>query len=104
MYNSRVLLQSIIYLIHYFRIHELFQGVKLDLDDEVYMYLLDTKPPMKNYSLYEVYKVYNEGPPVVNHLGTWSPDTYSLNFEDIDKNSRRSDLGVSTKFFIIIMK
>ena len=67
----------------------------MDLDDEVYIYLLDNKAPMKNHNLYEVYKIYNEGPPVINHLGVWSPDTYLLNFEDIDKNSRRRDLKVS---------
>lgn len=95
MYISRVLLRSFLFLIHYFRLHELFQGVKMDLDDEVYIYLLDNKAPMKNHNLYEVYKIYNEGPPVINHLGVWSPDTYSLNFEEFDKNSRRRDLKVS---------
>ena len=67
----------------------------MDLDDEVYIYMLDTKAPMTNYSLHEVYKIHDEGPPIINHLGSWSFDTYSLSFEDWDKNSRRHDLRVS---------
>ena len=67
----------------------------MDLDDEVYIYVLDTKAPMKNYILYEVYKIHDVGAPVVNHLGNWSHYTYSLNLEDMNKNSRRNDLRVS---------
>ena len=67
----------------------------MDLDDEVYIYLLNTKAPLKNYNLYEVYKIHDEGAPVMNHLGSWSFDTYSLSFEDLDKSSRRHDLRVS---------
>ena len=67
----------------------------MDLDDEVYIYVLDSKAPMKDYSLYEVYKIHDEGAPVMNHLESWSFDTYSLSFADLDKNSRRHYLRVS---------
>ena len=67
----------------------------MDLDDEVYIYLLDTKAPRKNYSLYEVYKIHDQGAPVINQLGSWSPHTYSMNIYDMDRNSRRHDLRVS---------
>ena len=66
----------------------------MDLDDEVYIYLLDTNAPMKNYSLYEVYKIHGEGTPVINQLGSWSPHRYSINIDDSDRNSRRHDLRV----------
>ena len=79
----------------YFRLHELFQSVNMDLDDEVYTYLLDTKAPMKNYSLYEVYKIHDEGAPIINQLGGWSHDSYLLDFDDMNKNLRRHDLRVS---------
>ena len=71
----------------------------MDLDDEVYIYQLDKKHPMKNYSLFEVYKIHDEGAPIINHLGTWSNDIYSLDFEDMNKNSRRHDLRVSNDNF-----
>ena len=44
---------SIGYLTIY-RLHELFHDIFMDLDDEVYIYVLDSKAPMKEYSLYEV--------------------------------------------------
>ena len=72
----------------------------MDFDDEVYIYVLDRKAPMKNYSLYEVYKIQTEGDPVINHLGSWSHDTSSLSFEDFEKNSRRHDLRVSIRLSI----
>ena len=68
----------------------------MDLDDEVYIYLLDTNAPMKKYSLYEVYKIHGEGAPIINQLGSWSPLTYSINITDMNRNFRRQDLMVST--------
>ena len=95
--NYHEILLSLYYInsVYYFRIHVLFQGVHIDLDDEVYIYLLDTRAPMKNYCLYEVYKIHDEGEPVINHLGSWSLDTNSLDVANMDKNLRRHDLRVS---------
>ena len=82
-------------MVKYFRLHQLFHSVNMDLDDDVYIYQLDAEAPMENYNIYEVYKIHEEGHPLINYLGTWSPDTYSLKLEDIDKNIRRHDLRVS---------
>ena len=95
MNDHKILPQMVSYQMNCFRLNELFQSVKLDLDDEVYIYLLDTKAPMKNYSLYEVYKIHVEGAPIINQIGSWSPHTYSININDLDRNSRRHDLRVS---------
>ena len=80
---------------HYFRLDELFEDINMDLDDEVYIYVLDSKAPMREYRLYEVYKIDGKDAPITNHLGSWSHDTYSLNVENMNKNSRRHDLRVS---------
>ena len=67
----------------------------MDLDDEVYIYLLETDSPKNGYFLYEVYKIHEEGAPVVNTLGSWSPDTNSIIIDDMERNFRRHDLKVS---------
>ena len=85
---------------HDFRLHDLFQDVSLDLDDEVYIYLMNTKTQMKSYRLYEVYKIHHDSHPVTNYLGNWSLCNCSLNFVDMNKNSRRRDLRVSIPFHI----
>ena len=76
----------------------MFHDVNIDLDDEVYVYLLDTDSPIKDYLLYEVYKVQEKSAPVINHLGSWSPDTYSMSIEDMERSSRRHDLRVSFNY------
>ena len=63
---------------------------------------MDTKASKKNYSLYEVYKIYDEGAPITNHLGGWSLDSGYLEIDNMDKNSRRHDLRVSNPFGLII--
>ena len=85
---------------HYFRIHDLFQDVSLDLDDEVYIYIMNTKTQMKSYRLYEVYKIRHDSHPVTNYIGNWSLCDGSLNFVEMNKNSRRRDLRVSIPFHI----
>ena len=71
----------------------------MDLDDEIYIYLMDTKAYKKNYSIYEVYKIYDEGAPIINHLGSWSLQSNHLEIDNADKNSRRHDLRVSYQFY-----
>ena len=73
----------------------MFHDVSMDLDDEVYVYHLDTDSPIKDYLLYEVYKIQEKSGLVINHLGSWSPDTYSMTIEDMERSSRRHDLRVS---------
>ena len=74
----------------------------MDLDDEIYIYLMDTKAAKKDYSIYEVYKIYDEGGPILNYLGSWSLDSNYLEIDNMDKNSRRHDLRVSNPFGVII--
>ena len=74
----------------------------MDLDDEIYIYMTDTKASKKTYSLYEVYKIYDEGAPITNHLGSWSLESNNLEIDNTDKNSRRHDLRVSNPFGLII--
>ena len=70
----------------------------MDLDDEVYVYILGTESPKKDYLLYEVYKIQYKGAPVINHLGSWSTDTDSMTIEDMERSSRRHDLRVSINY------
>ena len=74
----------------------------MDLDDEIYIYLMDTKATKKDYSLYEVYKIYDAGGPITNCLGGWSLDSNYLEIGNMDKNSRRHDLRVSNPFGLIM--
>ena len=83
----------------FFRLHDLFQDVSLDLDDEVYIYLMDTKTKLSHsYRLYEVYKIHHDGHPVINNLGNWSLGDCKLYFVQTNKNSRRHDLRVRIPF------
>ena len=74
----------------------------MDLDDEIYIYLMCSKVSKKNYSLYEVYKIYGDGGPITNYLGSWSLDSNYLEIDNMDKNSRRHDLRVSNPFGVMI--
>ena len=71
-----------------------FRGVDLDLDDDMYIYQMDTTGKTGQYQIYEVYKIYDEGPPQLNKVGTWTVDTKALDFSNVDKNIRRRDLKV----------
>ena len=75
----------------------------MDLDDEIYIYIMGTKASNIDYSIYEVYKIYDEGAPITNHLGSWSLDNSYLEIDNLDKNSRRHDLRVSNMFGVIII-
>ena len=72
----------------------MFHGVRLDLDDEVYIYEIDLKGPMAHYQLYEAYKIIDLSAPIINHIGSWS-GSLSLNLVKDDKNDRRANLRVS---------
>ena len=75
-----------------FRLGYPFNGVHLDLDDEMYIYQMDTAGKSGKYQIYEVYKIYDEGPPQLNRVGTWDVETKTLDFSGDDKNIRRRDL------------
>ena len=83
---------------NFFSLKFLFEGVHLDLDDEVFIYEVNTKDYVSSYQLHEVYKITNQGDPMIRHLGSWSREGKSGTFFDFmkdDKNSRRKDLRVS---------
>ena len=84
-----------IYFFH--RLETLFKGVPLDLDDEVYIYEIEAINNM-SYQLYEVYKIINQGYPIIKKIGSWSNDAKSLKFVKEVKNARRGDLGVNANF------
>ena len=77
-----------------------FRGVHLDLDDEMYIYQMDTTGKSGQYQLYEVYKIHDEGAPQVNEVGKWTGETKALDFTDVDKNIRRRDLKVQIQMYI----
>ena len=68
------------------------------MDDDAYIYEVNTKVSLSYYRLHEVYKIYDEGDPIIRHIGSWSRvgrSDSSLDFIKEDKNSRRRDLRVS---------
>ena len=76
----------------------LFEGVHLDLDDDAYIYEVNTKYSPSYYRLHEVYKINAKGFPIIRPVGSWSTgrrSDSSLDFTKEDKNSRRRDLRVS---------
>ena len=70
----------------------LFQGVPLHLNSEVYVYNVET---MVQYQIYEVYKIIEQGEAVIKQVGSWSKESNYFNFVKEDKHSRRRNLRVS---------
>ena len=73
------------YLFMFFSLESLFGEVDLDLDDDVFIYEVNTKCSQSCYRLHEVYKI-NEGDPIISHIGSWSRGDRS-DFMKEDKNS-----------------
>ena len=74
------------------------------MDDDAYVYEVNTKDSLPYYRLHEVYKVNDEGDPIIRQIGRWSrggSSDSSLYFMKEDKNSRRRDLRVSTFINVI---
>ena len=82
--------------IKYSRLEHLFHGVHLDLDDDVYIYQVNSYGSKPYYQLYEVYKISDESVPVVVQVGNWSKgdNDSSLKLVKEDKIKRRNDLRV----------
>ena len=70
------------------------KGVDMDMDDEIYIYQMDTIKNSMNYKLFEVYKIFDEGHPQMNIVGEWHANTQILDFTNQDKNIRRRNLKV----------
>ena len=71
-----------------------FHDIDMDLDDEIYIYQMDSMKKSKNYELFEVYKIFDGGSPQINKVGDWYSDTKMLDFTNQDKNIRRRNLKV----------
>ena len=86
-----------------FRLESLFQRVPLDLDDEVYVYKVNTADPMSHYELYEVYKISDQSAPIVREIGSWSLRNGNGANKIVmeDKNYRRNDLRVSGQHYSV---
>ena len=68
------------------------------MDDDVFIYEVISKDALPYYQLHEVYKIRDEGDPIVRHIGNWprgGRSDSSLNLMKEDKNFRRMDLRVS---------
>ena len=83
----------------FFSFLSLFRGVHLDLDDDVFIYEVNTKKDaLSSCQLHEVYKISDKGDPIIRPVGNWSGgegSDSSLNLMKEDKNFRRKDLSVS---------
>ena len=82
-------------LISYFRLVRPFISMDLDLDDDVYIYQVDTEESVKIYKLYEVYKINKIGAPILSKIGSSATNSNCCNLINVDKNIRRNDLRVS---------
>ena len=76
------------------------------MDDDIFIYEVNRKDSLSYYQLYEVYKIKDDGVPIIRPIGNWSCvglGDSSLNLMKEDKNSRRKDLRVSV-FNIVKMQ
>ena len=81
--------------ISFFRLALPFLDMDLDLDDDVYIYRIDTNRSKENYELYEVYKIHDGGAPILSNIGSSTSKDECCNFVDVGKNIRRHNLRVS---------
>ena len=75
------------------RLLQPFLAMKLDIDDDVYIYQVDVQRSVEIYQLYEVYKIHKRGDPVLNEIGN-STAADCCNFVNDGKHARRHDLRV----------
>ena len=76
-------------------------GVKLDLDDHIYVYQAESLHLIK---LYEVFKYSERSTSIIRHFGDWSIGDESertRNMISKAKNIQRNDFGVSVQGTIL---
>ena len=72
----------------------------MDINDDVFVYLMDSgihEREQKQMMIYEVYKNQEKGPPIFNEYGAWFEETGTLEHTDLDKYMRRRNLQVRIK-------
>ena len=77
------------------RLKELFYGVELDFNDQVFIYQSES---MLNFKLHEVYKISDGGPPIIKQFGSRSYGDISQDIRDLiseARNHKRLDFEVS---------
>ena len=68
------------------------------MDDDVFIYEVNTNDSLSYCQLHEVYKIIDQGDPIIRRIGNWSrigESDSSFNLVREDKNFRRKDLRVS---------
>ena len=71
-----------------------FLDVKLDINDDVFAYIIDRDGKQDKMVTYEVYKTHEGGVPILNHYAVWIEEEGMLMHSDLDKYMRRRSLQV----------
>ena len=94
-----------------FRLRNPFLDVKMDINDDTFVYIIDNatseKETLSNHKeqkemmVYEVYKNEEGGPPIFLEYGAWFEETGTLEHTDLDKYMRRRNLQVRVTLLLI---
>ena len=68
--------------------------VKLDINDDVFVYVIDNEGKLDKMVIYEVYKNHEGGVPILNDYAVWFEGMGMLRHSDLDKYMRRQSLQV----------
>ena len=68
--------------------------VELDINDDVFVYIIDSDSNQEKMLIYEVYKNHEGGVPILNYYAVWFEGVGMLKHSDLDKYMRRRSLQV----------
>ena len=71
-----------------------FIDVKLDINDDVFVYIINSDRIQEKMVIYEVYKNQEGGSPIFNEYGAWFEEAEIFEHSDLDKYMRRRNLQV----------
>ena len=71
-----------------------FMDTKLDINDDVFVYIIDKGTMQEKMIIYEVYKNHEGGMPIFNDFAVWYEGGGILELSDTDKYMRRRNLEV----------
>ena len=77
-----------------YRLRNAFIDVKLDINDDVFAYIIDSGGKQEKMLIYEVYKNHEGGVPILNDYAVWFEGEGMLKHSDLDKYMRRRNLQV----------